>query len=128
MAPGPGPGATPGGGGEGPVGYTRDGHAPWTAPDGRTMDGTREEGLASKMPALKQQGGHGDSWLDGPEWGSAGRARTPGPGSRATPGGGLEGPGGYTRAQGMCLPPGRRQTDGCRMELEERGLLEGYRP
>ena len=88
MAPGPGPGETPGGGGEGPVGYTRDGHAPWTAPDGRTTDGTREEGLASKMPALKQRGGHGDSWLDGPEWGSAGRARAPGHGQlrAATPG------------------------------------------
>ena len=40
----PGPGRAPGGDGEGPVGYTRDGPASWTAPDGRTTDGRRPGG------------------------------------------------------------------------------------
>ena len=54
---------------------------------------------------LTQRGGHGDSWFsgnssqwgNGPEWGSAGRTLAPGLGSRMTPSGGWEGPGGCNR-------------------------------
>ena len=73
---------------------------------------------------LTQRGAHGDSWLsghpshwgNGPEWGSAARTLATGPGSRVTPGGGWEGPGGYHRdgPAPWAAPDGR--TEGARGE------------